>query len=174
MILFFCSAPALILQHNIIHSRKGNLFGLFVINYQEEANQSIMRTFHHLLLVLTAILAMSKNVAGFAPPKDTCKSKYERPTATDILQEQESPSLSSPSPLLAGNAFRSKSYSALSAFGRDDDPDDINVNVNEVPNIDAVTLTAVGFGAIAFNFLVLANMGDAGIAGLVARIINSF
>mmetsp|Transcript_32127 Transcript_32127/g.47328 ORF Transcript_32127/g.47328 Transcript_32127/m.47328 type:complete len:116 (-) Transcript_32127:247-594(-) len=40
--------------------------------------------------------------------------------------------------------------------------------------VDAFTLTAVGFGLIAFNFLVLANMGDAGIGGIVARIMNTF
>eukprot|EP00577_Skeletonema_sp_RCC1716_P024797 CAMPEP_0113391118 /NCGR_PEP_ID=MMETSP0013_2-20120614/10537_1 /TAXON_ID=2843 ORGANISM="Skeletonema costatum, Strain 1716" /NCGR_SAMPLE_ID=MMETSP0013_2 /ASSEMBLY_ACC=CAM_ASM_000158 /LENGTH=114 /DNA_ID=CAMNT_0000274335 /DNA_START=21 /DNA_END=365 /DNA_ORIENTATION=+ /assembly_acc=CAM_ASM_000158 len=40
--------------------------------------------------------------------------------------------------------------------------------------VDPFTLTAVGFGLIAFNFLVLANMGDAGIGGIVARIMNTF
>ncbi|KAL3805051.1 hypothetical protein HJC23_003279 [Cyclotella cryptica] len=54
------------------------------------------------------------------------------------------------------------------------DDDDKNVNVNLVEDVDAFTLTAVGFGLIAFNFLVLANMGDAGLAGFVARIINTF
>ncbi|KAL7484588.1 hypothetical protein ACHAW6_010218 [Cyclotella cf. meneghiniana] len=54
------------------------------------------------------------------------------------------------------------------------DDDDKNVNVNLIEDVDAFTLTAVGFGLIAFNFLVLANMGDAGLAGFVARIINTF
>ncbi|KAL7534695.1 hypothetical protein ACHAXR_009515 [Thalassiosira sp. AJA248-18] len=52
--------------------------------------------------------------------------------------------------------------------------DDKDVNVNLVPNVDAFTLTAVGFGLIAFNFLVLGNMGDMGVGGVVARIINTF
>ncbi|KAL7504384.1 hypothetical protein ACHAXN_002051 [Cyclotella atomus] len=56
---------------------------------------------------------------------------------------------------------------------RVNDEDD-EVNVNLIPDVDAFTLTAVGFGLIAFNFFVLANMGDAGIAGAVARIINTF
>jgi hypothetical protein len=47
-----------------------------------------------------------------------------------------------------------------------------NVNVNLVENIDAVTLTAVGFGLIALNFFVFANLGDGGIGGVVASIIN--
>ena len=48
------------------------------------------------------------------------------------------------------------------------------VRVDMVDNVDAVSLTAIGFGAIAFNFFVLANMEDGGIGGLVATIINSF
>mmetsp|Transcript_35727 Transcript_35727/g.86234 ORF Transcript_35727/g.86234 Transcript_35727/m.86234 type:complete len:115 (+) Transcript_35727:112-456(+) len=52
--------------------------------------------------------------------------------------------------------------------------DDKNVNVNLLPDIDAFTLTSIGFGLIAFNFFVLANMGDAGLAGIIARIINTF
>lgn len=47
-----------------------------------------------------------------------------------------------------------------------------NVNVNLLPDVDAVTLTAVGFALIAFNFFVLANSGDGGLAGAVATIIN--
>mmetsp|Transcript_22219 Transcript_22219/g.33352 ORF Transcript_22219/g.33352 Transcript_22219/m.33352 type:complete len:153 (-) Transcript_22219:280-738(-) len=49
-----------------------------------------------------------------------------------------------------------------------------SVNVNLIDDIDPVTITALGFAAIAFNFLVFANMGDAGLAGGVARIINFF
>lgn len=62
----------------------------------------------------------------------------------------------------------------LELANRNDDRENVDVNVNEIGNIDAVTLTAVGFTLIAFNFLVFANMGDVGIGGLVARIINTF
>ena len=51
--------------------------------------------------------------------------------------------------------------------------DDEDVNVNLIPDVDAATLTAVGFGLIAFNFLVVANLGDGGIAGFLATIINT-
>ena len=47
-----------------------------------------------------------------------------------------------------------------------DDDDEIRVNVNLLPDVDAVTLTAVGFGLIAANFFIFANMGDGGIAGM--------
>ena len=49
----------------------------------------------------------------------------------------------------------------------------VNVQVNLIPDVDPVTLTALGFGLIAFNFFVLGNLGDGGIAGIVATIINS-
>ena len=53
------------------------------------------------------------------------------------------------------------------------DKEQLRVNVN-IPDVDPLTLTAVGFGLIAFNFFVLANAGDGGISGVVARIINFF
>ena len=42
----------------------------------------------------------------------------------------------------------------LSNNNRDDD----KVNVNLIDDVDSFTLTAVGFGLIAFNFFVLANV----------------
>ena len=51
--------------------------------------------------------------------------------------------------------------------------DDEDVNVNLIPDVDAATLTAVGFGLIAFNFFVLANIGDGGLGGALATIINT-
>ena len=60
---------------------------------------------------------------------------------------------------------RQPSASALSK-------ENVPVQVNLLPDVDAVTLTAVGFGLIAFNFFVLANSGDGGLAGAVATIIN--
>ena len=51
---------------------------------------------------------------------------------------------------------------------------DDSVRVDLVDDVDAVTLTALGFGLIALNFLVFANMGDGGIAGVVATIMNTW
>jgi hypothetical protein len=56
---------------------------------------------------------------------------------------------------------------------KESDKEQLSVNVN-IPDVDPLTLTAVGFGLIAFNFFVLANSGDGGIGGVVARIINYF
>ena len=53
-----------------------------------------------------------------------------------------------------------------------EEKEDIPVQVNLLPEIDAVTLTAVGFGLIAFNFFILANSGDGGLGGALATIIN--
>lgn len=53
------------------------------------------------------------------------------------------------------------------------DLENVKVNVNLVNDVDPVTLTAVGFALIAFNFLVFANLGDAGIAGGLATLLNT-
>lgn len=47
------------------------------------------------------------------------------------------------------------------------------VAVTEI-DIDPLTLTALGFGLIACNFLIFANMGSGGIAGAVASFINTW
>jgi hypothetical protein len=57
-------------------------------------------------------------------------------------------------------------------WARNDD-EEKNVRVDLVENVDSVTLTAIGFALIAFNFLVLANLGDGGISGVLATIINT-
>jgi len=72
-----------------------------------------------------------------------------------------------------GNFNRQSNFISRSISPLDENEKE-NVNVNLVPDVDSFTLTAVGFGLIAFNFFVFANMGDAGIGGLVARIINAF
>jgi hypothetical protein len=57
----------------------------------------------------------------------------------------------------------------------DDDSDQSqpSVRVDLIEDVDPLSLTAVGFGLIAVNFFILANLGDGGIAGMVARIINA-
>ncbi len=46
------------------------------------------------------------------------------------------------------------------------------VRVDLIEDVDPITLTAIGFALIAANFLIFANLGDGGIAGLVATVIN--
>ena len=53
-------------------------------------------------------------------------------------------------------SHRTPSTSALRLMNDDDDNKEVNVNL--IPDVDAFTLTAVGFGLIAFNFFVLANV----------------
>ncbi|GKY90323.1 hypothetical protein MPSEU_000006300 [Mayamaea pseudoterrestris] len=61
---------------------------------------------------------------------------------------------------------RIRSYSLQGRYNfvlhaRNDEKKDLeNVKVNLIPDVDATTLTAIGFGLIAFNFFVLANLGD--------------
>ena len=75
---------------------------------------------------------------------------------------------------LAALGYSSAEISRSKSKGDDTTPrpGEQEVFVDEF-EVDAATLTAVGFGLIAFNFLVLANMGDGGIGGVVASIINS-
>lgn len=60
----------------------------------------------------------------------------------------------------------------LEARSKPSDSEPVKVRVDLVEDVDPVTLTAIGFALIAANFLIFANMGDGGIAGIVARIIN--
>lgn len=84
---------------------------------------------------------------------------------------------------LAGDDSEERKKEKLNQLGFSDDRrvqdvpdsvDDVNVRVDIIDNVDPVTITALGFAAIAANFLIFANMGDGGIGGLVARIINFF
>ncbi|KAL3893557.1 MAG: hypothetical protein SGARI_008097, partial [Bacillariaceae sp.] len=43
---------------------------------------------------------------------------------------------------------------------KEPDREEIKVRVDLVDEVDSVTLTAIGFGLIALNFFVFANMGD--------------
>eukprot|EP00545_Synedropsis_sp_CCMP1620_P014784 CAMPEP_0119013180 /NCGR_PEP_ID=MMETSP1176-20130426/8100_1 /TAXON_ID=265551 /ORGANISM="Synedropsis recta cf, Strain CCMP1620" /LENGTH=125 /DNA_ID=CAMNT_0006966239 /DNA_START=29 /DNA_END=406 /DNA_ORIENTATION=- len=54
-----------------------------------------------------------------------------------------------------------------------DTPNKVKVEVTEW-DIDPLTLTALGFGAIACNFFIFANMGDGGVGGIVATIMNKW
>jgi len=69
---------------------------------------------------------------------------------------------------LARLGYTSEESKRSSSLGKDD----TNVRVDVVDNVDAFTLTAVGFALIAVNFFVFANLGDGGIGGLVATIVN--
>ena len=57
---------------------------------------------------------------------------------------------------------------------KESDREEIKVRVDLVDDVDPFSLTAVGFGLIALNFLVFANMGDGGIAGVVATVMNTW
>lgn len=90
-----------------------------------------------------------------------------------------SPAVTSSIPLTVSKPTPFDSNFALSAESSDDDNNNTNrnkepieVNVNVIPDVDPVTLTAIGFALIAFNFFIFANLGDGGIAGTIASLIN--
>jgi len=92
-------------------------------------------------------------------------------TRTLELKAVEEPEESSREERLAQLGFTSDEISRAENI---DEEVEQEVKVVVIDDVDPVTLTAIGFALIAFNFLVFANMGDAGIAGIVARIINAF
>mmetsp|Transcript_7906 Transcript_7906/g.17164 ORF Transcript_7906/g.17164 Transcript_7906/m.17164 type:complete len:120 (-) Transcript_7906:2057-2416(-) len=114
------------------------------------------------LLCSLVLVSLSTYGAAFVQPTTTTASKVNSSPRSKKEAELFVPS--------------SRQYlptaTALGLIGGDDKDKDVYVNL--LPEVDAFTLTAVGFGLIAFNFFVLANMGDAGLGGLVARIINTF
>jgi hypothetical protein len=114
-------------------------------------------------VLLAIMMASSGKVSAFVPSAKPISVSVAPSTTTFLGQ---------PAILITNreNLHNPVSKTQL-LFGWDDDEE--NVKTTQI-DVDAATLTAVGFGAIAFNFLVLANMGDMGIGGLVARIINTF
>ena len=103
-------------------------------------------------ITILLLLSMVVTTQGFSVSSRTL-SQIIKQQSTRISSPQSLPTLLKLSPI---------------------DEDEVeNVNVNLVDDIDSFTLTAVGFALIAFNFFVFANMGDAGIGGIVARIINA-
>jgi hypothetical protein len=56
---------------------------------------------------------------------------------------------------------------------KESDREEINVRVDLIQDVDPISLTAIGFGLIALNFFVFANMEDGGIASIIATVINT-
>ncbi len=111
-----------------------------------------MKTFSILFLLSTVIASQAFSVQ----PSLRVVRKVHQPEQTRIC----------PHTFTTSTTITSLNLSPL------DEDEKENVNVNLVNDVDSFTLTAVGFAAIAFNFLVFANMGDAGIGGIIARLIN--
>jgi len=94
------------------------------------------------LAALSVILAFSTNCTAFVPSTSRATAGGTKRTTV--------PSQTISLPLVE-----------LYLKNKDDD----NVRVDIIPDVDAFTLTAVGFGLIAFNFFVLANVSST--SGLV-------
>lgn len=96
----------------------------------------------------------------------SCKSRYTylllglallmRPPRSRAFSVGPAASLTPDAARHAMARGRSQFPRTLGAAGDGENDRDLEkVNVNLIPDVDAVTLTAVGFGLIAFNFLVL-------------------
>mmetsp|Transcript_10474 Transcript_10474/g.28967 ORF Transcript_10474/g.28967 Transcript_10474/m.28967 type:complete len:130 (-) Transcript_10474:72-461(-) len=113
------------------------------------------------------LLLLCSDSAAFSIPRAgrICSRSFQLSSAND---EDD---LSKPTPEQLGFA----NPSAREDSRRQDEVNQQNqkVRVDLVEDVDPVNLTAIGFGLIAFNFFVLANSGDGGLAGVVATIINT-
>mmetsp|Transcript_6390 Transcript_6390/g.9467 ORF Transcript_6390/g.9467 Transcript_6390/m.9467 type:complete len:123 (+) Transcript_6390:102-470(+) len=121
-----------------------------------------MKQFHALSLYLCVIIigTMMAQTNAFVTPT----------SSTNLIHTTSSPAFTTFTATTPKHTFLSMSNNN----NNDDDKKNQNVNVNLIADIDPVTITGIGFGLIAFNFFVLANMGDSGIGGFIARIINTF
>eukprot|EP00559_Dactyliosolen_fragilissimus_P000989 CAMPEP_0184858314 /NCGR_PEP_ID=MMETSP0580-20130426/3437_1 /TAXON_ID=1118495 /ORGANISM="Dactyliosolen fragilissimus" /LENGTH=144 /DNA_ID=CAMNT_0027354403 /DNA_START=42 /DNA_END=476 /DNA_ORIENTATION=- len=136
---------------------------------------STMKQFMFLPLLLLLLIVSSK---GFmVVPKENhavivpMKSIFSFPPSS---KSQSTLSFSSKSQSFTFTSLQSYNDPNNNKNNNNNEDDNNNVNVTLINDIDPFTITAIGFALIAFNFFVFANAGDAGIAGLVARIINSF
>jgi hypothetical protein len=132
------------------------------------------------LLVLCFAAAIIGRVEGFVAPQrvggssssvhQTTTTKFRFPTSMQMSSSGNNKNDNNEEDKLRALGY---SEDEIRRSKKESDPPEINVRVDLVGNVDSVTLTAIGFGAIAFNFFVLANMGDGGIGGVVATIINT-
>ena len=133
------------------------------------------------LIMLVALLTGTVGAFSISPPctpgpaafPTTARSKSNIKTL-QMASSDENDEQQSQDDKLAALGYSSTEISRSKGTGDDamSRPGEQDVFVEEF-EVDAATLTAVGFGLIAFNFFVLANLGDGGIGGVVASIINS-
>ena len=133
------------------------------------------------LIMLVALLTGTVGAFSISPPctpgatafPTTAQSRSNIKTL-QMASSDENDEPQSQDDKLAALGYSSTEISRSKGTGDDatSRPGEQDVVVEEF-EVDAATLTAVGFGLIAFNFFVLANLGDGGIGGVVASIINS-
>ena len=134
----------------------------------------------NLLLLLALVCAFSLKTTNSFTPSFQYNSHVTTTCSSCVVTKQQQRNQISRLNLSDGNDQDDKL--AKLGFSEDEirrsrmestEKEEVNVNVNVVEDVDPFTLTAVGFGLIALNFFVFANVGDGGIAGLVATVINT-
>lgn len=134
----------------------------------------------NLLLLLALVCAFSLKTTNSFTPSFQYKAHVTTTCSSCVVTKQQQRNQISRLNLSDGNDQDDKL--AKLGFSEDEirrsrmestEKEEVNVNVNVVEDVDPFTLTAVGFGLIALNFFVFANVGDGGIAGLVATVINT-
>ena len=136
-------------------------------------NMHIAMLYRNLLLSLALCFA-AVGVEGFLSPQrvgsfvhQSCRPISRIPTCMHMTDDNEEKN--------EEDRLRSLGFSEdeIRRSTRKSDTPQQNVRVDLVEDVDSFTLTAIGFGLIALNFFVFANLGDGGIGGLVATIINT-
>jgi len=136
------------------------------------------REIRRMRLTILFVLLLASTADAFLVQRPTISVTA---TCSDAATAMRTTEITSSTRILAGKKDDDDKLSRLGysqeelqrSKNKDNKDGDVEkVNVNLIPDIDAVTLTAVGFALIAFNFFVFANLGDGGIAGTVATIMN--
>ena len=117
------------------------------------------------LLIYLCVESFSFRINLLTTPSTPIQVKRHRSTWNNAIVGQN----------VAHQNYYDHQSSSLFAFGNNNnDDEDRRVNVNIFNDVDPLTLTAIGFALIACNFFIFGNMGDFGLGGFVARIINAF
>ena len=175
----------------LLYSISNNIF------YKERLKKDFSMLVTVTLRLLFTFGLLLSAIECFVVPHRRNSVRRHRNRAVDVVREIESPPLrvhmcdriNTPvyTALRAVDNDESTTKNTLSSLGyteeeiqrsqnrelRQQNGEKLNVQVNLLPDIDSVTLTALGFALIAFNFFVLGNLEDGGIAGVVATIINT-
>mmetsp|Transcript_9518 Transcript_9518/g.28574 ORF Transcript_9518/g.28574 Transcript_9518/m.28574 type:complete len:146 (-) Transcript_9518:580-1017(-) len=144
----------------------------------------MVRIFSPIQFLILGSIASSATAFGGTLPRASLVPS--RGALQDVIVSTTAPRATVPTLLAQSDDGEPEQTDKLSALGftesdilrssrpSDQPEEEIKVRVDVVQDVDPVTITALGFGLIALNFLVFANLGSGGIAGIVARIINTF
>jgi len=124
------------------------------------------------LCLLAALCLLTGAAHAFAPPRMVAGSSILHiHLTTGRLYGSSSSNDEEQRERLAKLGFTKEELDRRSASPLKEQPKVAAINALD---IDPLTLTALGFGLIACNFFIFANMGTGGLAGVVATVMNTW